>query len=165
MSHPEVPEEDEPERLTRAEMVLIGRSARQNWGIPEPIQQQLVQVLINMSDPEHDVGKWTKPRDKARAIQTLGLLQRLRLEQQRIDGDANLQAAKLEIERQKLALEQQKIDLLRMRYRKDEDDDPATHPAGGLPPSRAALVLRVINEPSPDTTAAPEGPQHAADDA
>ena len=71
--------------LTRSEINLIGRAARQDWGLTPDVQTRLLKQLVAMCDDETELGQKTSPRTKISAAKAIAALMKLQLGQQALD--------------------------------------------------------------------------------
>jgi len=78
------PETDGPE-LTRSDINLIGRAARQDWGLSPDVQTRLLKQLVAMCDPETEEGQRASQRTKISAAKAIAALMKLQLGQQALD--------------------------------------------------------------------------------
>ena len=71
--------------LTRSDINLIGRAARQDWGLSPDVQTRLLKQLVAICDPETDEGQRASQRTKISAMKAIAALMKLQLGQQALD--------------------------------------------------------------------------------
>jgi hypothetical protein len=77
--------QEEQEPLSRSDINLIGRAARQDWGLSADVQTKLLKQLVHMCDPETAIGARTSSRTKISAAKAIAALMKLQLGQQALD--------------------------------------------------------------------------------
>lgn len=148
---------------TRSELNQVAQALRQDWPIPPRVKRDLLQRAINLACPEEE----EKPQDAGPTLDQDGEPREAPPPpseiQKAIPKRTALAAHKVVIAYQRLSLEQQRLDLLRARYRSVAEALAETEgPDQGLDPELAARLIRALNLDPPPVD--PGGPQHPARD-
>ena len=108
------PAADPTADATPADLALWSQALRQDWAIPPKVKRRLLQVAIDLADPddEESPGRWSKSSTDEDDHYTLA--ERVAIESKR----KRVRASALRVVSQfmGLTLEQQKLDFLRERY-------------------------------------------------
>jgi hypothetical protein len=141
-----------PDHPARAELRLWEQALRQDWAIPPEVKRRLLQVAVNLVDPDTEedltaeLGKNGKP-----IIRTAG-----RVKLGAITNRTKLAALRVIVQFGHQSIEQQRLDLSRRQL----DGSPAEAEPDAVAPAAAERALKALNDPSP----ADVGAEHAPGD-
>jgi hypothetical protein len=159
VSHPEVPDVPE-EKPSRADLALYERAVRNDWPIPPKMKQRILQIAMNLADPEEEdelPPQFEEIPAKAGGEEPLTIdnTERRSLLRSRRDR-LKARGEQLLVSMSRLNIEQQKLDLMRAKHEfmiasKTKTDNESSE---GIAADMAAKALQILNGDSDPSTAA-----------